>query len=235
VTESGNEEKTLTSEFWSRNVDFWFPVMPPTLPPLSEEEFLVLLQRTMISGQDIRALMRCTGFLQCDSCNTRLLFLYDFSRNNCSVIANNMCLSLPFVISPDTVAKSPCQTRKRPRAPGGPLTLAEDEETVIVLYIRQKTRPRNFVTWGPVLRFVEESVRMIAADSWLRSFLSRHADEVHLRVAKPQENPRLQPPRVYLDSCVALVGQVVLVSSTELVFNVDKSDLSDWEECKKKM
>jgi hypothetical protein len=46
--------------------------MPPKLGPRSQEEILLLLQRTMMSGQDIKALFRFEGFPECDSRNAQL-------------------------------------------------------------------------------------------------------------------------------------------------------------------
>jgi hypothetical protein len=76
-------------------------------------------------------------------------------------------------------------------------------------------------------------MRKTVTHSWIRSFLSRHGDEIALRVVKPQENPRLQIPRSDLDDYIALVQQLIQFSPAELVFNIDESGLSDWQERKK--
>jgi hypothetical protein len=208
--------------------------MPPKLGPLPQEELQPLLQRTMISGQDIRALLRCEEFSECDSRNAQLVFLRDFCRDNCGITANNAFLSVAFGISPGNVAKILCKARKQPRPPGRPLSLSEEEEAAVITYIRETSRARNFVTRAAVLRFVEETTRKTLTYSWIQAFVSRHEGEIALRVAKPQENPRLQTPRAYLNAYIFLVQRIMHLSPAELVFNIDESGLSDWEERKRK-
>jgi hypothetical protein len=185
--------------------------MPPKLGPLSQDELLPLLQRTMMSGQDISVLFLCEGFLR-DSRNAQLLFLRDFCRDHCGITANNAFLSLSFGISLGNVAKILCKARKQPRAPGRPLSLTLEQEATVISYIRETSRARNFIIRGTLLRFIEENMGKTVTHSWIRSFLSRHGDEVALRVAKPQENPRLQIPRSYLNKYIALVQELIQLS-----------------------
>jgi hypothetical protein len=208
--------------------------MPPKLEPLPQEQLIPLLQRTLISGRDIRALLRSDGFGECQSRNAQLLFVRDFCRTNCGITANNAFLSVGFDISAGNVAKILCKARKTCRAAGRPLSLTEEQEASVINYIRETSRARNFITRGAILRFIEETMWKTVTYSWLRSFLSRHGDEISLRVAKPQENPRLQTPRSHLNQYISLIQRLIHLSPAELIFNVDESGLSDWEERKQK-
>lgn len=208
--------------------------MPPKLAPLPPDVLIPLLQKTMMSGQDIRALGRCDGFSDCDSRNAQLLFVRDFCRTNCGITANNAFLSVAFGLSPGNVAKILCKARKAPQAPGRPLSLTEDQEAAVIAYIHETSRTRNFVTRAAILRFIEENMGKTLTHGWIHTFLSRHAGEVILRVARPQENPRLQTPRLYLNQYISLLQRVIELSPAELIFNIDESGLSDWEERKKK-
>jgi hypothetical protein len=188
----------------------------------------------MMPGQDIRALGRCEGFSDCDSRNAQLLFVRDFCRTNCSITANNAFLSVAFDIFPCNVAKILCKARKAPQAAGRPLSLTEGQEAVVTGHIRERSRSRNFVTRAGILRFVEENMGKTLTYGCIGTFLLRHAGEIVLRVARPQENPRLQIPRSYLDRYISLLHNLIRLSPAELIFNIDESRLSDWEERKEK-
>jgi hypothetical protein len=61
-------------------------------------------------------------------------------------------------------------------------------------------------------------------------FLKSHSDLVCRSVVKPQENLRVQISREYLDADIDLIREWVLVVPTELVFTINESGFSDWEE-----
>jgi hypothetical protein len=50
----------------------------------------------------------------------------------------------------------------------------------------------------------------------------------------PQEDPRLQIPRTWLERYLALITKIVPLASSELIFNMDETGLSNWEERKAK-
>jgi hypothetical protein len=183
--------------FWFRNVYSPFMLMSPKPRSLSQEELMPLLQQTLMSGRDIRALVRCVGFLDCDSRDAQLLFLRESCRLNRGIGANNAFFSYVLGISGGPVAKIVCKARetsescrRAPQAPGRPLTLTEEQEAAVIPYPRETNLARNFVTRGAVLRFIQANLTRTITDSWLRPFLLRYGGDTVLRVAKPQENPR---------------------------------------------
>jgi hypothetical protein len=60
--------------------------------------------------------------------------------------------------------------------------------------------------------------------------LQRHADIVCKKTLAPQENPRLQVSKQFLDDYVKLIKESVPLVPTELIFNIDECGFSDWEE-----
>jgi hypothetical protein len=50
----------------------------------------------------------------------------------------------------------------------------------------------------------------------------------------PQEQLRLGIPREYLNDYISLIKEYVPLVPAELIFNLDKTGLSDWEERKRK-
>jgi hypothetical protein len=62
--------------------------------------------------------------------------------------------------------------------------------------------------------------------------LSRHAQDVKCVIVSQQALPRLQIPRRYLQGYVDLLRADVPLVPSELIFNPNEMDLSDWEERK---
>jgi hypothetical protein len=69
---------------------------------------------------------------------------------------------------------------------------------------------------------------------WIASFLKKHANLICRSVGRPQEDVRLEVIHEYLDQCIRLIKELVTLVPTELLFNVDESGFSDWEERKPK-
>jgi hypothetical protein len=53
-------------------------------------------------------------------------------------------------------------------------------------------------------------------------------------VGRHQENVRLEVPDEYLDQYIRLITEYAPLVPTELLFNIDESGFSDWEEHKPK-
>jgi hypothetical protein len=66
---------------------------------------------------------------------------------------------------------------------------------------------------------------------WVTTFLVRHPDGVCRAVVCPQEKPCLEIPRTFLDRYLALIREYIPLVPTKLIFNINKSGFSDWEEC----
>jgi hypothetical protein len=68
----------------------------------------------------------------------------------------------------------------------------------------------------------------------MASFLKSHADLICQTIVRPQENVRLEVPREHLERYINLMKEYVLLVPTELIFNIDESGFSDWEDRKSK-
>jgi hypothetical protein len=69
---------------------------------------------------------------------------------------------------------------------------------------------------------------------WLASFLERWESIVIRTTVVPQEELRLRSPREYLNDYISLIKEYVPLVPAELIFNLDETGLSDWEERKTK-
>jgi hypothetical protein len=92
----------------------------------------------------------------------------------------------------------------------------------------------NYVMQREVLNLVETEFQKMVIYGGLDSFLSRPPDEIQRVIVTPQEHPRRQIPRSHLDRFLALITSWVLLVPAELIFNLDETGLSGWEERKPK-
>jgi hypothetical protein len=69
---------------------------------------------------------------------------------------------------------------------------------------------------------------------WVNSFVRRHSDQIFKTKSTPQEQQSLQVPRTFPKKTVQNLKEHVQGCVTELVFNLDKVSISDWEDRKTK-
>jgi hypothetical protein len=60
--------------------------------------------------------------------------------------------------------------------------------------------------------------------------ITRHAHEIFETKSIPQENPRLEVPRVFLKAAIDEFRDHVHNACAELVFNLDEVNVSEWED-----
>jgi hypothetical protein len=65
---------------------------------------------------------------------------------------------------------------------------------------------------------------------WVYSFLRRHADQLFETKSVPQETPRLDVPRVFLEAAIDGFRDHVHNACAEFVFNLDEIGISEWED-----
>jgi hypothetical protein len=65
---------------------------------------------------------------------------------------------------------------------------------------------------------------------WVDSFLTRHAKQLFETKSVPQENPRLEVPRVFLQAGIDRLRDHIHQACAKLVFNLDEIGISEWED-----
>jgi polysaccharide pyruvyl transferase WcaK-like protein len=138
------------------------------------------------------------------------------------------------LIEPSHVRKIRSKAEKKPKPPYRPAALNEDQTTAVAAFIENGHRTRNYVTQRDVLSFIETNFQKCLSYQWIASFLKKHANLICRSVVRPQEDVRLEVLHDYLHQCIRLIKELVTLVPTELLFNVDESGFSDWEERKPK-
>jgi hypothetical protein len=97
-------------------------------------------------------------------------------------------------------------------------------------FIREWPRTGSYLTQRRLLNFVKDNCHMTLTHSWTTIFLAWYSASVAKAIVSPQELSRLQTPRHHLDEYINLSKAYIPLVPSTLVFNLDETGLSDWEE-----
>jgi integrase len=208
--------------------------MPPKVLALPGERIERALCNTGVTAQDVRALVRSDDWCALHSHNEQLVFFYEFVKMEYSRPLTSEVLGHEFGIEPSHVRKIRSKAEKKPKPPYRPAALNEDQTAAVVAFIENGHRTRNYVTQRDVLGFIETNFQKCLRYQCMASFLKKHANLIGRSAIRPQENVRLKVPHEYLDQYIRLIKEYVPLVPTELLFNIDESCFSDWEERKPK-
>jgi hypothetical protein len=101
---------------------------------------------------------------------------------------------------------------------------------MIIQEIERRADSGEYMTQGEILDWINLELKHRLNYTWISHFLERHSGTVMRAIVHPQEDPRLQVPRTWLNRYLALITKIVPLASCELIFNMDETGLSDWEE-----
>jgi hypothetical protein len=165
-----------------------------------------------------------------------MLFLRRCAEEQCYVSVNDKVLADIYAISLGNVRKIRCNARRRELNPshrtGRPAALSEDQEVEIVQNLLRRASEGLFMKKSELLDEIERVYGKVLTFGWIHRFVTRHQDEIATGTVYPQEDPRLQIPRHFLDDYLALLREHVAGLNPHLVYNLDETGCSDWEERK---
>jgi hypothetical protein len=105
-----------------------------------------------------------------------------------------------------------------------------ESDANILAWIKRKAEKSAKVTWTNIKNYCREVCKFQVSRGWVDSFISRHADELTEKTSSPQEETRLQVPRVVLEETIWTIHETILGRPSELVFNLDEIGIFDWED-----
>jgi hypothetical protein len=101
-------------------------------------------------------------------------------------------------------------------------------------WIKRKAEKSAAVTRTDLRNYCREVYKFQVSPGWVDSFISGHADELTEKKSSPQEETRLQVPRVFLEKTIRTIHETIQGRPSELVFNLDEVGISNWENRKPK-
>jgi hypothetical protein len=128
------------------------PLKVPALPP---NEIEPLLSVTGLSVRDICALLRADEWHGLESRNQQVMFLYGFTRSECSISLPTAIIGQTFKIHEAHVWKTRSKAQKTARPGHCPFALSSEQEDAIVALIERGYSDGNFVTQRDLLNFAE--------------------------------------------------------------------------------
>jgi hypothetical protein len=98
-----------------------------------------------------------------------------------------------------------------------------------VEWIAKKAHNNIAVTRTELLNHCIATFGTAVTRGWVDSFLSRHVAERFEKKSSPQENQRVEVPRVFLEVAIEGIRTHVQNTCADLVFNLDEIGVSEWE------
>jgi hypothetical protein len=205
-------------------------------PAIALSELRERLGVTLLTARDIRSLFYIPEFRAIQDRTTQMTFLRDWALEECLIHINAKTLGQVYGITEGNVRKILCKARKKAANSTllghHPTTLTQDQEQLLVQLIVQNAAQSKFMRKGEFLTEVEHLFGKVFTYQWVNGFLGRHAEQIVYTKISPQEDPRLQVPRPYLDHYIDLVKQHLVGVRSRLAYNIDETGSSDWEERK---
>jgi hypothetical protein len=117
---------------------------------------------------------------------------------------------------------------------GRHLAVDAESDANILAWIKRKAEKSAAVTRTDIRNYCREVCKFQVSRGWIDSFISRQADELTEKKSSPQEEARLQVPRVFLEETIWTMHETIKGRPSELVFNLGEVGISDWEDRKSK-
>jgi hypothetical protein len=193
------------------------------------------LDTSRLTAQDSQGLLRSEARNCLTSRNAQVVFLADFAEIECGITLDTQDLADLFRVSRSRARRMLSKTCLTPKLPHRPPTSTLEQDEAAWQLIRNGASTGNVVLQRELLKFIETRFRKILTYGWVKSFLHRRAQNVNQVVVSPQELPQLQIPRRYLNEYIALIQKYLPIVPAELIFNLDETGLSNWEERKRKL
>jgi hypothetical protein len=105
----------------------------------------------------------------------------------------------------------------------------DEYEQHILAWIQESAETSTPVTKTEIKDYCTREFQVAVTRGWVNSFVLRHAEEIIPTKRSPQDEQRLQVPRVLLARTIQELNEHVKGCIAELVFNLDEVGISDWE------
>jgi hypothetical protein len=121
-----------------------------------------------------------------------------------------------------------------PKSRGRHLGVDPDSDANIFPWIKKQTDTNAAVTRNDIKNYCDEVGRLQVSRGWVHSFILPHDAELTEKKSSPQEEPRLQVPRIFLEETIGSMHETLQRCPADFVFNLDEVGISDWKDRKPK-
>jgi hypothetical protein len=160
----------------------------------------------------------------------QIVRLLEFSSTELHVELSSRSVARAFGISHSAIARAKLRGYEDPPGRGRHYALETGVEQELIDWIANKAGNNTAVNKTELLHECNERFGKTITRGWVDSFIKRHPDQLFETKSIPQENPRLEVPRVFLEAAIEGFRDHVHHSCAELVFNLDEIGISEWED-----
>jgi hypothetical protein len=129
------------------------------------------------------------------------------------------------------VARAKLRGRDDPPARGRHRELSVDCEQELVEWLVNKAANHRVVDRTELLHECAERFGKSITRGWVDSYITHRLQELFETKSIPQENPRPEVPRVFLEAAIDGFRDHVHNTCAELMFNLEEIAVSEWEDC----
>jgi transposase len=133
-------------------------------------------------------------------------------------------LARAFDISHSAVTRAKLRGYDDPPGRGRHHKLAIESEQALVDWLTNKAANHMAINKTELLHECNERFGRNITRGWVDSFLKRHADQLFETTSVPQENPRLDVPRAFLEASIDGFRDHIHNACAELVFDLDEME-----------
>jgi hypothetical protein len=180
----------------------------------------------------LRALERQPDFAELQFRAHQICFVQDFAQREANHTLSIHQLSKAFECQPGRVKAALENGLEPPKVRGRHFAFDDDSEAEILDWIEKRADKSRPVTRTDLRRYCETKYSTSISRGWVDSFILRHRDLLRETKSTPQEEARLEVPRVFLDETIRCLREYVHGMKAELVFNLDEVGVSEWEDRK---
>jgi hypothetical protein len=159
-----------------------------------------------------------------------IFYLQSFASNKLRKELSIKTIARAFEIQPKDVQSALAKGDEIPKVPAEHPALEGDTEKRLLEWITKNAQNQAPLNRTEVLYYCRETLSTAVTEGWVDSSLIRHQTELFETTSRPQENPRLEIPRSFLDTMEECLRQHVQDCCADLVFNLDKVGISEWED-----
>jgi hypothetical protein len=160
--------------------------------------------------------------------------VYDFVTSRFEIPISISALARGFGWKRDRIMSALAHGLKSPEMRGRHQEVSEDREREILASINKCAMKSRPITRRDVREHVTAEYDVPTTRGWVNSFIGRHIGELCITKSSPQQTQRLEIHRCFMDQTLARISQFVQGCPTELVFNLDKVGIPEWEDRKPK-
>jgi hypothetical protein len=160
----------------------------------------------------------------------QIVRLQEFASTELNITLLGRALACPFGVDHSAVKRALLRGYEDPPTRGRHPELSPACEAELVEWLTKEAANNTAVTRTEFLQACIERFGQSISRGWVDSFLIRHRDESFETESVPQENPRPEVPRDFLEAAIESFRDHVHNGCAELIFNLDEIGISEWED-----